>query len=104
MRWGIDMGTVGVGRFDWGAAASDLAHVPAYGRGRAQHFSNAIIGLAQPYGILEKHDPHDAMTILPKVISLSTGQYRFSLHKPDLLPLVGRACAEGPETRLGRAR
>jgi hypothetical protein len=97
MRWGIDMGTAEVGRFDLRAVASDLAHVMEYGRRGPKPFPDVRIRLAQPFGILEERDSNDddehgrcglalhpgfasvapgsndATAIIPKVITLSTG-------------------------------
>jgi hypothetical protein len=91
------MGTAGVELFDVGAAVSDLAHVMEWGQRRPEPFPDVRRRLAQPHGILEKHDsnhherglrgpgldpgftspalhPGDVTAIIAKVISLSTGQ------------------------------
>jgi hypothetical protein len=92
------MGTVAVGQSDLGAAASDLAPVIEQGRGRPEPFPDRRTQFAQPLGILGKHDVNDdddsgrrdlvvplrltnsalgrhgPTGVVPKVISLSTGQ------------------------------
>jgi hypothetical protein len=67
----MDMGTVEVERFDLEAAASGLAPVMEYGRGRAVPSFDARTRFAQRTAILEKHE---MTAIIPKAISLSTGQ------------------------------
>ncbi len=91
------MGTAEVGRFDRGAVVSDLAHGIDCGRARPKHFSAVKTCFALPLGIVEKHGSNndhpgrhslglcpgfvnfaptsnDVIAIIPKVISLSTGQ------------------------------
>jgi hypothetical protein len=67
------MGTAKFGRFDLGAGASDLAHVMECGRGWPNQSSVAKARRAPLFRVLETHDTHDVMTMIPNVISLSTG-------------------------------
>ncbi len=92
------MGTAGVGAFDLRAAAANFAHMIDRGPRRLEPFPDVRRRLAQPLGILEKHDskddvkrglldrvvppqfansalgPNGMMGMVPIVISLSTGQ------------------------------